>query len=136
NPSFARGWYFSGTLRVWAGQPDLAIEHAEVSLRLSPRARVGLPLFVIGAAHFVSRRFDLSLPKLLLEIQEHPNFAEPHRFLAACHAYRGRLDNAGGAVRRLRSITALVVPDVPPLGNAEPRELSLSGLRLAADEAK
>jgi hypothetical protein len=27
NPSFARGWYMSGTLRVWAGQPDIAIEH-------------------------------------------------------------------------------------------------------------
>ena len=37
NPSFARGWYISGVLRLWAGQPDLAIEHVETSLRLSPR---------------------------------------------------------------------------------------------------
>jgi hypothetical protein len=42
NPSFARGWYISGWLRLWAGQPDIAIEHAEKSLRLSPRERVGL----------------------------------------------------------------------------------------------
>src|SRR5271169_3579588 len=41
NPSFARGWYISAVLRVWAGQPDIAIEHIEVSLKLSPRARVG-----------------------------------------------------------------------------------------------
>jgi TolB-like protein len=26
NPSFARGWYLNGTLRLWAGQHDLAIE--------------------------------------------------------------------------------------------------------------
>src|SRR5215472_3971718 len=48
NPSFARGWNVSGTLRLWAGQPDIAIEHAETSLRLSPRERMGTPLFSIG----------------------------------------------------------------------------------------
>ena len=41
NPSFARGWYLSGLLRLWAGQPDLAIEHFETALRLSPRERMG-----------------------------------------------------------------------------------------------
>ena len=44
NPSFARGWFVSGFLRLLAGQPDLAIEHVETSLRLSPRERVGTPL--------------------------------------------------------------------------------------------
>ena len=39
NPSFARGWYVSGLLRNFAGQSDLAIEHVETSLRLSPRER-------------------------------------------------------------------------------------------------
>jgi adenylate cyclase len=34
NPNFARGWFISGLLRYWAGQPDIAIEHAEASLRL------------------------------------------------------------------------------------------------------
>ena len=41
NPSFARGWYVSGVLRICAGQHDLAIEHVETSLRLSPRERMG-----------------------------------------------------------------------------------------------
>ena len=36
NPNYARGWHISGNLRVYAGQPDIAIEHIEVSLRLSP----------------------------------------------------------------------------------------------------
>ena len=36
NPSFARGWHISGILRVFAGQPDIAIEHLEAALRLSP----------------------------------------------------------------------------------------------------
>jgi len=41
NPSDARCWYASGVLRLWAGQPDLAIERVETSLRLSPRERTG-----------------------------------------------------------------------------------------------
>ena len=41
NPNYARGWHISGTLRVWAGQPDIAIEHLDVARRLSPRARAG-----------------------------------------------------------------------------------------------
>src|SRR5215831_19059230 len=32
NPSFAHGWYQSGTLRMWAGQYDLAIEHLYTSI--------------------------------------------------------------------------------------------------------
>src|SRR6516162_1328924 len=36
-PSFSRGWFLSGVLRLWASQPDVAIEHAEMALRLSPR---------------------------------------------------------------------------------------------------
>jgi len=38
NPSFARGWTISGLLRLFAGQSERAIEHAETALRLSPRA--------------------------------------------------------------------------------------------------
>ena len=77
NPSFARGWYISGVLRLWAGQPDLAIEHVETSLRLSPRARVGTSLAVIGIAYFFSRRFDEAVPKLLLAIQDDPSYPAP-----------------------------------------------------------
>lgn len=40
NPSYARGWHASALLRLFAGESDLAIEHVETSLRLSPRARV------------------------------------------------------------------------------------------------
>jgi adenylate cyclase len=72
NPSFARGWHISGVLRLYAGQPDVAIKHAETSLRLSPHARVGTSLVTVGAAHFFSRRFEEAVPKLLLAIQQDP----------------------------------------------------------------
>ena len=135
NPSFARGWYVSGLLRVWAGQPDLAIEHVETSLRLSPRERMGTPLSVMGVAYFFKRQFDEAAAKLLLAIQDHPGFPPSYRFLAACYAHMGRLDEARAIVARLRAITPLVVPSDLPLRNPEDRELFLSGLRLAAGEA-
>src|SRR6202011_6186469 len=58
NPSYARGWHVSGLLKLWAGQPDLAIEHVETALRLSPRERTGSPLSTMGLAYFFKRRFD------------------------------------------------------------------------------
>jgi TolB-like protein len=135
NPSFARGWFISGLLRLLAGQPDRAIEHAEISLRLSPRARVGQPFNLIGAAHLISQRFDEALPNLLFAIQEDPTFPEPYRHLAACYAHMGRLDEAREIVTRLRSITRDVVPRIVPYRNPEHRELLLPGLRLVTGEA-
>ena len=135
NLSFARGWYLSSFLRVWAGQPDLAIEHVEASLRLSPRERVGAPLFVLGMAHLFKRQFDEAAAKLLLSIQDHPGFPPSYRFLAACYAHIGRLDEAREIVTRLCEITPVVMPSVIPYRNPEHRELFLSGLRLAMDEA-
>jgi adenylate cyclase len=136
NPSFAHGWQVSGNLRWRAGQPDLAIEHVEAALRLSPRAPVGVSLLTIGARHFCARRFDQAVPKLLHAIQENTTFPEPYRYLAACYAHMGRLDDARDVVVRLRAITPVVIPDASYLRNAEQRELFLTGLRLAAGEAE
>jgi TolB-like protein len=136
NPSFARGWYVSGLLRIFAGQPDLAIEHLKTSLRLSPRERVGQPLSVIGTAYFFNRQFDEAAAQLRLAIQDYPGFPFTHRTLAACYAHMGRLDEARAIVAQLRAITPLLVPNDLPFRNPEDRELYLSGLRLAAGETE
>jgi tetratricopeptide (TPR) repeat protein len=134
NPSFARGWYLSGMLKLWAGQPDLAIERVEAALRLSQRGRIGVSLYVTGAAHFFSGRFDAAAQKLLLQIQEVPRASQPFRFLAACYAHMGRLDDAREIVARLLAIIPVLINDVTYLRNTEHRELLVSGLRLAAGE--
>jgi adenylate cyclase len=134
NPSFARGWYVSGVLRTYAGDHDLAIEHIETSLRLSPRERVGTSLSAIGFAHFFKRQFEEVAAKLHLAIQDDPGFPPSYRFLAACYAHMGRLDEASAIVAQLRAITPQVAPSVLPYRNPEDRELFLSGLRLAMRE--
>src|SRR5262249_555552 len=134
NPNFARGWHVGGILRLFPGHPDLAIEHAETALRLSPRARVGTSLSLIGQALFLARRFDEAVPKLLLAIQEDPSFPAPYRYLAACYAHMGRLGEARAIVDRLRRITSGIGRGVSWFRNAEHRELYLSGLQRATGE--
>jgi TolB-like protein len=135
NPSFARGWYIGGIIRLMAGQPDRAIECGEAALRLSPRGRFGQVFTMIGAGLLFSRRFDEALPKLLLSIQDDPTFPQAHRYLAACYAHMGRLSEAREVVTRLRSITTLVVSDADCFHKPKHREFYLFGLLIAAGEA-
>jgi TolB-like protein len=110
NPSFALGWHWSGLLRIAAGHPDLALEHFEIFLRLSPRERPSAYLTGIGMALFMQRRFDEAAAKLLESLERAPNFTISPRYLAACYAQMGRLAEAGDIVRRLRAIIPVVTP--------------------------
>jgi pentatricopeptide repeat protein len=134
NPSCARGWHWSALLRLFAGQPDLALEHFETYMRLSPRDRMATYLNGIGEAHFFSRRFDDAAANLLASLELAPSFPVTYRVLAACYAHMGRFDEARDVVRRLRVITPVVVESAIRYRNPEHRELYLSGLRLAAGE--
>jgi TolB-like protein/class 3 adenylate cyclase len=134
NPSFAHGWYWSGILRAWAGEPDLALDHFDTFLRLSPRDRLPVYMTSIGAALFFKRRFDEAAAKLLESLDRAPHFIVTYRFLASCYAHLGRLAEAREIVKRLRSISPVVVDGAMRYRNPEHRELLLSGLRLAAGE--
>jgi TolB-like protein len=134
NPSFARGWFISGWLSLMAGDLDQAIERGQTAERLSPRARrgVGSPSQVIGAALVLSHRFEDAIPRL----EDGGSNPILLRWLAACYAHLGRLDEARDVAARLRAMGAVVVPDYPlPYRNSEHRELLLSGLRLAMGES-
>ena len=135
NPSFASGWARSGWLRLWAGQPDVAIEHLGTSMRLNPRDRMADLLLGIGVGHFFARRFDQAEAALLLSLEEIPEWVPTYRFLASCRAHMGQLDEAREIINRLRAMTPVVVPSAMHWRNPEHRELYLSGLRLAAGEA-
>ena len=134
NPSFASGWQWSAWLRLWAGEPEVGIRHIEISKRLNPLQERADAYMAIGIGHFFSRRFEDAAATLLLALQERPNWVPTYRFLASCYAHLGRLDEARETVRRLRMLTADVVPSATHWRNPEHRELYLSGLRLAVGE--
>jgi class 3 adenylate cyclase len=123
-----------------AGKIDLTFEDiGEQQLKniaRRPRERIGTPEQLIGIAHFVKRRFDDAASKLLLAIQDNPGNPIPYRFLAACYAHMGRLDEAHAIVARLRALTPQVMPSDRdlPWRNPENRELLLSGLRMATGQ--
>ena len=139
SPSYSRWWYVSAVLRAFAGEPDLAIEHAERCLRLSPlgdgrAAEEGASLLAIGMANLLKRRFDEAAEGLSLCMQERPSNPWIYRHLASCLAHLGRLDEAREIVARLRSLTPLVIPNGTLYRKPEHQELFISGLRLAAGE--
>jgi TolB-like protein/class 3 adenylate cyclase len=136
NPSYARGWYVSGFLRVIAGQPEAAIEHVDKSLRLSPRDYLGIPHIIIGTAHLIARRFEPAVEFFRVALQQNPSFPWAYRSLAACYAHLGRMEEAREVVERLAAIGAPIMPvsGFGALPNAKSRELLFSGLRLAIGE--
>jgi adenylate cyclase len=158
NPSFALGWFRSGWLRLWRGEPDLAIEHFQTSLRLSPRNPIAASFLGIGVGHVLSRQFEEARAMLLRSLQESSNSVPTHRWLAVCCAHMGRLEEAREMINRLRSIMLDAAPGASqyhnpehrepvhdhlravlrngasPYRNPEHRELYLSGLRLALSE--
>jgi TolB-like protein len=131
-PSFARGWFICGVLQLWAGQHDVAIEHAKAMLRLSPRERSGTPFSLIGEAHFYKHEFEEAAAQLLLSIHNNPGFPHSFQVLAACYGLMGRFEEARAIVDRLQKITPQIVPSVAHLRLSKDRDLFLSGMRLAA----
>jgi adenylate cyclase len=137
NPSYARGWYLGGLIRLWAGEPERGIADIEKSTRLNPRDRLGVQTFLIGSGHFFSHRFERAAATLLLAAQEHPGWPSTYRFLASSYAHLGRLGDAKEAVARLRMVTTTDMPtSVEQYRRPEDRELYLSGLRLALAAAE
>jgi adenylate cyclase len=88
----------------------------------------------IGVCHFFAKRLEEAKTMLLRSLQVESGWAPTYRFLAACEAQMGQLDEAHKVIDRLRGITLVVVPNAEHWRNQEQREFYLSGLRLAAGE--
>ncbi len=132
NPNAASGWQWNAWLQSWAGYPDKAIHSFETSMRLTPRERRAGQFMGIGVAHFFARRFEEARKVLLQSLDEKPGWVPTYRFLAACLAQMGRLDEAREIVAKLRPMTRDLIPSATHWRNVQHRELYLSGLRMAA----
>jgi tetratricopeptide (TPR) repeat protein len=105
NPNLAAAWRFSGYARVFVGEPDLAIEHLERAVRLSPLDPL---IFIVQngivLAHFFAGRYDEALSWAGKALRQNPSYAAALIMAAVSAALTGRTDEVQKAVGRLREI--------------------------------
>ena len=103
NPNLSAAWAISGWLKMYIGEPEVAIEHLTRALRLSPLDPF---IYMIQAgfafAHFFAGRYDEASSWAERAIRQQPNFLPATRIFAASCAYLSRLEDAKRAMDRLR----------------------------------
>ena len=106
NPGAQISWHFSGWVRLYFGETDLAIEHLEKAIRLDPlspdRSHVVLGL---AQAAFFQRRFADTLSLITQTLQNWETVWE-HAFAAASCAYLGREAQASEAWAQVQALGA------------------------------
>jgi adenylate cyclase len=135
NPNLATAWRFSGYVRVFLGQPDLAIEHLQRAIRLSPLDPL---IFIVQngivLAHFFAGRYHEAFTWAQTTLRQNPNYAAAVIMAAVSGALAGREDESRKAVTRLRELNPEVrlsnFEDVWPLRRPEDLVAFDKGLRL------
>jgi adenylate cyclase len=103
NPNLAITWYLSGWLRVYRGEPEVAIEHLAHAMRLSPLDPTLFNMQAgMGIAHFLTGRFDDASSWAEKASRDQTDYAVAPAIAAASHALAGRLEKARQAMGRLR----------------------------------
>ena len=105
DPNLATAWHFSGWVRLYLGNLEVAIDHLTHAMRLSP---LDPYLFAMqtgtATAHFVAGRYDEALSWAEKAIRLQSNFLGTIRIFAASSALAGRIEDAQKAMARVRQI--------------------------------
>jgi TolB-like protein/Tfp pilus assembly protein PilF len=105
NPNLATAWIVSGWVRVWLGQPEVAIEHLARATRLSPldpltnRTRTAT-----AHAHFFAGRYEEASSWASMTLREWPDYQTALRIAAASYALAGKMEKAVSARKRLQKL--------------------------------
>jgi len=136
NPNLAGAWYASGWIRVWRGEPDLAIDHFAHGMRLSP-----LDANMIGMqggtafAHFIAERYDDASSWAQKALWQQANYLTLLIVATASHALGGRLAEARQAQTQLRDLNPALrvsnIKDWAPFSRSRDLARLEDGLRQA-----
>jgi tetratricopeptide (TPR) repeat protein len=95
NPNLAQAWMLSSWLRVWRGEPDLALDHVAQAMRLSP---VDPSLYgMLGAAayaHFLAGRYDTASSYAEKAMRDNPSFLLAICGFVASSSFAGQPEQA------------------------------------------
>jgi adenylate cyclase len=136
NPNLVATWLFSGWVRDWLGEPEVAIEHLNQALRLSPLDPLIFRVHgAIALAHFLAGRYDEASSWADRALQNNSRFFPAMLFAAASDALAGRLMEAKNAMSRASkidpTIRVSVIKDWSPLRRADDLARFEDGLRKA-----
>jgi adenylate cyclase len=135
NTNLAMAWRFSGYVRVFLGDPDLAIDHLERAIRLSPLDPL---IFIVQngivLAHFFAVRYEEALSWAQRTLRQNPNYVAAIIMAAVSAAMVGRDDEVRKTVGRLHQIDPISgisnFAHMWPLRRPEDLAAFDSGLRL------
>lgn len=136
SPNLALGWFSSAWINVWTGRPEIALEHIQQAIRLSPIDPL-MPnmLAVMAYAHFFAKRYDEAANCAEQALYDKHNYHVALRIAAASHALAGRAASARSAIAALQDIDPGLrigsLRDQTPLRSKTDRILYERGLRKA-----
>ena len=135
NPNLAVAWSWSGHVRTFRGEPDVAISHQDRAMRLSPLDPHMFSMQLGTAfAHFFAGRYDEASSWAQRSLREQADHFPALRILAASSALAGRLEDAHAAiVRHLQLDPAFRISDLEDRSPFRGQELAklADGLRKA-----
>ncbi|KRR18145.1 adenylate/guanylate cyclase domain-containing protein [Bradyrhizobium retamae] len=136
NPNLAQAWMLSSWLRIWRGEPDLALDHVAQAMRLSPvdPSQYGM-LGAAAYAHFLAGRYDVASSYAEKSMRDNPTFLLSICSFAASSALAGRLGQAQrGLAQALEcnpNLRASNLKDLAPFRRTEDLATFAEGLRQA-----
>jgi TolB-like protein len=136
NPNLAQAWRLSAWLRVWRGEPDLALDHVAHAMRLSPLDPSMFSMHgAMAYAHFLATRYDVASSCAERSLRDNPTFPLVICISAASNALAGRLEPAQKAMARVLEcapdLRASNLRDLAPFRRAEDFATFAKGLRKA-----
>ena len=138
NSSFARGWL--GAAYTFSGEADLAIQHAQEAMRLSPRDYLNVIWHItIAWAHLSAERFEEAADYARRGADWNSAFADAYGVLASASAHLGRMADARASLDVFISLIPGSLADqitARPFRRPADRERYLTGLRKAGLPAK
>ena len=93
NPNHAMAWTLGAWLRVWRGEPELALEHVAHAMRLNPLNPSG-PHGAAAYAHFLSGNYDAASSCAESAMRDNPIFLLPVCVYAASKALAAQPETA------------------------------------------
>jgi adenylate cyclase len=109
DPNSAWGWNRSGYIHTYLGEPQIAVEHFQRSLRLSPFDPVRHnTYFGMAGASFVAEDYDQALAWIDKALLDNPEMIWANRMAAACAAMAGDRDRASQSVAVVQSYASRI----------------------------